>query len=270
MLIIYIFALIGIFRCRERIYWSWLGILTAWMLVTSFLFSAGGTLENPTGDGLITHQIRLATNDGPAMGAFAILLVIVFWGVTLWIVAKLYSRSKKIVLERSQHEEGSDDPVFTGRKFAEAASLTIVAAAYIYILFIGSLPSLEAEPKENLSRGSSEDTLDDIARLVSMTADELNRSTPKRLDSITTLASVTAEGRVLIYHYEVSRMEGTEEELRTFVRENAVTAACKNDDMRKFMKEYGMTYRYSYLFPNPALPIFIDATYKECLSLGLG
>lgn len=268
MLIIYVFALIGIFRFRERKYWNWLGILFAWMLLNSLLFSGGGTLENPTGDGLITRQIRLAANDGPGMGIFAIVFLVVYWGVALSIIRKLYLVSKQIIQDRSQIGKSSDNKISTGRKFAEAGALTFVAAAYIYIAFIGSFEDLRGKSQESVSQRSGDDAVDGIARELSRAADKLNSNTPQKLDPITTLTSVTAEGRVLIYHYKLSRMDGTDNELRAFVRDNAVTAACKNADMHEMMKDYGITYRYSYLIPNASSPIYIDATYEECQSLG--
>src|SRR4051812_37223159 len=95
MLLIYLAALFGIFRFRAREYWKWLAMLFVWMLGAQLLFAGGGTLEQPAGDGLIAHQIRRATNDGPGMGIFALVVIIVYWGVTIGMLRKMWSVGKQ-------------------------------------------------------------------------------------------------------------------------------------------------------------------------------
>jgi len=43
--------------------------------IIQILFNGGGTLENPQGDGIITAYIRQATNDGPLMAAWGLLVI---------------------------------------------------------------------------------------------------------------------------------------------------------------------------------------------------
>lgn len=124
MLIIYIAALLGIFWFRGHEYWKWVAVLFVWMLGAQLLFAGGGTLEDPSGDGLIAHQIRIATNDGNGMGIFAIVFIIVYWGGAIWLLRKMY-----LVAKRSGQ-------VSVGRKLAEAAALTVVAAVYVYSAFL--------------------------------------------------------------------------------------------------------------------------------------
>jgi len=65
-------------------------------LLTQFtlglLLAGGGTLEEPAGDGIITHWVRVATNDGPAMGAYALGVIALAWGLPLLIVSRGYVR----------------------------------------------------------------------------------------------------------------------------------------------------------------------------------
>src|SRR5262249_25798424 len=110
---------------------------------------------------------------------------------------------------------------------------------------------------------------DPVARELSRVANEMKRKGPQKLDPVTTLIGASAEGRVLTYQYEISRREGTDEQLRAFFRKHMMPAACQNPDMSQNMKDYGITYRYSYKMPDADAPVIIDATYAECQSLGL-
>lgn len=270
MLIIYVAAMLGIFRFRGREYWKWLAILFVWMLAAQLLFAGGGTLENPSGDGLITHQIRVATNDGPGMGVFAIVFVIVYWGGAIWMLRKMWLVGKQLEEERLDHDAETGDEVSTERKLSEAVLATLIASAYIYFAFIlpRTASATEVAPVE--AAQTQADAPDPIASELTQAASEVNRETPKSIDPITTLESVTAEGRRLTYHYRLSRRDGTDEQLRKFVRRNGVASACKNTDMLRAMKDYQVTYRYSYMMPNAADPVFVDATLSECKALGLG
>jgi hypothetical protein len=269
MLLIYIAALAGILRFRSREYWKWLSILLAWMLGTQFLFAGGGTLEDPTGDGLITHQIRIATNDGGGMGIFAIVFILAYWGGVIWIVGKLFVTAKRVRRANLQREWDSSEQVSTGRKLAETVALTLIAAAYVYVALVAPR-MVSQEPVSTIAtRPVETETTDPVALALSQAANELKRKGPQKLDSTTTLVEVSAQGRVLTYHYEMSRRDGTDEQLRAFVRKHTVSAACQNSDMHRDMKDHGITFRYSYMMPNADAPVVVDATYAECQSLGL-
>ena len=270
MLIIYVAALFGIFRFRGREYWKWLAILFAWMLSAQLLFAGGGTLEDPSGDGLIARQFRLATNDGPGMGIFAIAFIIVYWGGAIWLLRRMYLAGKQAEEERLGREGDTGEEVSIGRKVTEAAAATLIAAVYIDFAFVlppstaqSTLPAMTTVP-------SQPESGDPIAAELAQAADELNREGRMQIDPITTLERVTAEGRVFTYHYQISRREGTDEQLRDFVRQNAVSSACRDPDMMQAMKDYGVTYRYSYMMPNATDPLVVEATYSDCSSLGIG
>lgn len=270
MLIIYIAALLGIFRARKRKFWVWLGILFVWTFGAQFLFAGGGTLENLTGDGLITRQIRIATDDGAGMGLFAMVFIFVYWSGVIWIIRRLYLASRWTENENLQRESVATEPVSVGRKFIEASVLTAVAAVYVYFAFIVPRMATDEPSSVTVSRTAEGEASDPVARDLLQVAEEISRQAPKKIDPITKLVGVSAEGRTLTYHYELSRRDGTDEQLRLFVHKNAVTATCNNADMRANMKDYGITYRYSYVMPNADAPIDVDATYQECMSLGLG
>ena len=268
MLIIYVAAMLGIFRFRGRKYWKWVGILAAWMIGAQFLFAGGGTLNSPAGDGLIAHQIRIATNDGPGMGLFAIIFLIAYWGGAIWIIRKLYSVGKEVEQVRLQQEWDTEEKTANSRKLGEAVAVTSISAIYVYFAFLAPLAAVQ-RPAPFVAAASVQDAPDPISRDLSSVAEEITRSTPTRFDSITTLERASAQGRVLTYHYVLSRRDGTDDQLRKFARSHAVASACKNPDMFKGMKDYGITYRYSYMMPNAEAPIEIDANFAECQSLGL-
>jgi hypothetical protein len=275
MLLVYVAVLFGIFRFRSAEYWKRLGILFLWMLGAWFLFAGGGTLQNPSGDGLIAHQIRIATNDGPGMGIFAIVFIIVYWGGAIWMLRKMYQAGKEGEEERLDREAETGEEVPPGRKLAEAVGATATIAVYIYFMFILPRTTEAAPPVATTEPLTAQSTTQDagadpIATELAQAAADATREAPKRIDPITTLESVTASGRELTYHYRISRRDASDEALRKFVRKHGVTRACKNAGMLQAMKDYQVTYHYSYMMPNASRPVVVDATYADCQALGSG
>jgi hypothetical protein len=275
MLVVYIAVLFGIFRFRRVEYWKWVGILFVWMLGAGLLFSGGGTLQDPSGDGIIAHQIRVATNDGPGMAIFAIMFLIVYWGGAIWMLRKMYVAGKEVEQERLDREAETGEKVTGGRKLAEALAATVIIAIYIYFMFIlprtteAPPPVVTTVPTTTAQTANRDADSDPIADELAQAAIEADKETPKRIDPITTLVSVTAADRELTYHYRISRRDASDDQLRRFVREHGVSQACKNPGMFQAMKDYQVAYHYSYMMPNATKPVVVDATYAECKSLGL-
>jgi hypothetical protein len=267
MLILYFIALAGIVRYRAPGYWKWVSILLVWMIGAELLFAAGGTLQDPTGDGLITRQIRIATNDGPGMGTFAIAFLVVFWGAVIWMLRKLYVTGRQAEQERELRKRDTAREASWGRKLIEAGALTLAMAAYMYF---GTVAPLMETQTPTSARADQAEGSDPVARDLAQLADELTNRAPEKLDSVTTLVGVSAEGRTLTYHFEISQRDGTDDQVRSFARENAVAQACDNPDLYEGMKEHGLVYRYSYKMPDTDLPVVVAATYDECRSLGVG
>ena len=81
-------VLIGVVWRRTKRFWAHgIGALVI-REVTALLFSAYGTLEDPTGDGLITAMVRQATNDGLAVAALVIPVILFAWGVPIWMLLR--------------------------------------------------------------------------------------------------------------------------------------------------------------------------------------
>jgi hypothetical protein len=89
---------LGVWRRNQPGFWprGIAAVVIAWAL--PFLFSGGGTLERPEGDGLITHLVRRATDDGPLMALWAIFVLVAGYGSIIWLIvsAVLKSRPKTI------------------------------------------------------------------------------------------------------------------------------------------------------------------------------
>lgn len=94
MIFIAIVVILGLVTRQPRRYWSYAGAAVAVHLLTVFLFAGGGTLEDPTGDGLITAWIRQATNDGPQMGIVGLAVIAVGWGFPIWLVVRGYQKKR--------------------------------------------------------------------------------------------------------------------------------------------------------------------------------
>lgn len=92
---------LGVWRRNHPGFWprGIAAIVVAWAM--PFLFSGGGTLEHPEGDGLITHLVRRATDDGPVMGLWAIFVLVAGYGSIIWLIvsAVLKSRPKTAAIE---------------------------------------------------------------------------------------------------------------------------------------------------------------------------
>ena len=273
MLIIYVAALLGIFRFRSRSYWKWIGFLLVWMFGASLLFAGGGTLDDPSGDGFIAHQVRIATNDGLGMGLFSLAFIIAYWGGAIWMLRKAYLAGRQFEEEQGDRTDEEIELVGLGRKALEAVVVTLIGGLYVYGAYLLPFQTTDnalssatiaspAEPAESPAP-------DPVASALAATAEQLMGDVPKKLDPITTLVSISAEGRVLTYHNKLSRRDASDDALRSFIRKNGVTKACKNADMMLMMKDYGVTFRYSYAIPNATTPLTVDATFAECQTLGL-
>ena len=89
-------VLIGLFKRQGKRYWLNGLAALALQAVVSALFNGGGTLEDSTGDGILTAMVRAATNDGPIMGVFALFVIILGWAVPIWIVRRGYQSKEKV------------------------------------------------------------------------------------------------------------------------------------------------------------------------------
>lgn len=81
-------------RWRSRSYWLFAIGTIIWIAAFPYLFYAGGTLDQPEGDGFITRHVRAAIGDNIAFGLFAIVALIAFYGVTIVLVSRAIKSPK--------------------------------------------------------------------------------------------------------------------------------------------------------------------------------
>lgn len=97
MLIFLVIAIIfGLIKKQPRKYWINASFAVGLAFVLGLLLAGGGTLENPKGDGIITHFVRSSTDDGPLMGVWAIFVICITWGLPLYIIKRGYVKKEAV------------------------------------------------------------------------------------------------------------------------------------------------------------------------------
>jgi hypothetical protein len=250
MFIVIVAALLGIWRYRSVEYFKWVAILFAWMLAGTLLFAGGGTLEDPSGDGLIARQIRQATNDGPGMGAFALIFIVVYWGGAILFISRMVREARAITAGQTGSYDDADlsgaDEVDQSRKVLETLGLLAAAAIWIWFAF---LRPTEMEVAEEAPALQNKEPAKPVALTVEQqvlgAAAEVNSDVPKRLDAQTVLLKATAAGRTLTYHYAIDPRGAGPDEFPSFARRRIIPRVCTGP-LRASMKDPGVTYIFSY------------------------
>lgn len=95
--LIVVIAIVGAIRKpRGPRYWIFCAAAAAYFaFLGPFLFHAGGTLENPAADGVITRAVRVATSDGPLMGLWAIAVLLALYGGTAWLLVSAIRQPRR-------------------------------------------------------------------------------------------------------------------------------------------------------------------------------
>jgi hypothetical protein len=276
MLIVVVAALFGIWRCRTSEYFKWLAVLFVWMLAAAILFWGGGTLQNPSADGLITREIRRATNDGPAMGIYALVFLVIYWSGAGLFLSKLFRKYRAArMAEDASYDDPDwvDGPDITSRQTAETVLLLVAAGVWIWFVFI--LPKQEQLAQSQGSIQSSDETRQDIENAASapMTVEqdllgaaaEVNSTLPKTIGDFT-LMKATASGRTLTYHYRVeSNLSPTA--VHSFILRRVLPKACTGPT-RKDMNQLGVSYEYSYdSGPKLTAPVSMVVNERTCTEL---
>lgn len=230
------------------------------------LFYADGTLEDPSGDGLLTRQIRLATEDGPMMGIFAIVFLVLYWGAIIFFISKMRSASREASEERLAQPYGDEtfEQDNTGRKMAETIATLFFAGIWVWFFYLQTVGSQNSD--STLGLGSDLPELS-IEQELMGTAVELNDQTPKQIDEVTVLERASVESRNFTYHYRIDQANVDGAALRKFVLNNTVPRVCAGD-MRGGMRDHGVSYTYSYSTEGLRDPIEIHVNEQTCLDIG--
>lgn len=270
MLIVFIAALLGIWRYRSSEYFRWVGAALVWMLASSFLFQGGGSLEDPSGDGWITHQVRVATDDGPLVALFGIAFLILYYGGLLFFVTRMRKAAK---LHSRTDDVAFDDNVIvpdrTGRKVLETAGLVAAVGGFLWFSYV--LPVQQADAAtvgESDTRASVIDGQNSLTveqELLGVAA-EMNATLPQSLDQITTLERVTASARTLTYRYQIEAKAEDRTRLEKYIRTTVIPKVCTGPQ-RADLRTDGVSYVYSYTSRDFAAPLKVQVDEALCSSL---
>jgi len=85
-----VFTGLGINRKAARDYWLLIVLAAACQPLAGFLFAGGGTLGDPSGDGVVTQLLRAASDDGPAVVAVAPFAIGLGWVVPIYLISRAW------------------------------------------------------------------------------------------------------------------------------------------------------------------------------------
>ena len=79
-------VVVGLAGKRGRAYWARGAAAIAVAVAMTFLGSVSATPDDPTGDGLVTSWVREASNDGPLVAIWGIAMLVVGYGVIIYLL----------------------------------------------------------------------------------------------------------------------------------------------------------------------------------------
>lgn len=249
-LLVYIPAVLGILRYRFWAYWRWVVALFIWLTAIPFLFDGHGSLERPEGDGVVTQMLRRITNDGPLMALEGFLVMVVFWGVAIYLVRKLYA-------EVAAASPSAIRPVTNLRKGMELLPVTVAFGLSIYSTML-ALDGLGGG-RPALASGADMDVEAAIDQEVALT----NASAPLKLDDITTLTRAMRDGRTMIVDHKISSPTVPRAALESYLQESKLAEVCAMEDARRLLLGGG-SIRYRYVLPTGGAPVEFGVKPGDC------
>jgi uncharacterized membrane protein len=229
-------ALFGVWRYRYFAYWQWVLWAGAVLIAAGFLFSAGGTVSDPTGDGLITLMVRRASNDGPE-----VLWLLLGFAAAIAVCFPLLQRAH---LATKLPHPGRDAAKSAGipRKIAESVGLFVAVfainslmGAVLYTLTSSPARAVAAIPQTEAP--SLESQLDEVVQTINGQADQ-------RLDDITVWTGARREGLTVVYEYTLDT-DADRDRVRSLMSRQVTPMACVDAGLRADMSR-GVVYRYEY------------------------
>lgn len=95
MIFVAIIVITGLVTRQSQRYWAHALFAVVMQVIAGFLLYGGGTLDDPTGDGLITAWLRQQTNDGLEVALLVIPAVALGWVIPTGLVMRGYERRGK-------------------------------------------------------------------------------------------------------------------------------------------------------------------------------
>jgi len=228
------FAIAGVAGVVWYRYWAfWRPVVVALLIaqIGTLLFWASGTRDNPGGDGLVTAYLRNLSNDGPevlwgALGA---------WGA---IVASLVLLWRAQLATRPPHPgKAAGAGIGVGRKVFESMGV---------VIGLGVLTLINGAALEGIGWSVHAAMLDPEEELAQSVAAE-RQSLPRRLDQVTILTDIRADGMTVTYEHTLS-VETDQPSLEAFFP-NIRQRVCSDPEMVELIRQ-GVSYRYAYTTPS--------------------
>lgn len=258
MIFIAIMLIAGLAKANHSIYWKrafWAVLLNG---LAGILFAGGGTLQDPTGDGIITAMIRSASNDGPQVLFAAIGVLFLAYVIPIWLLVTGYRKSQPFTSEEDYKPNWK----------ALWLWLTVIVSVTMVALRVWEAYERFLAPKLGRTHKTA-DKGEDIAQAVLSASINLNKELPKRIDKITVLEKTSAFERQFSYHYSLEIDASQRDAAISYTRGNVPKRACGGKDNRAMMRDYGVVYIYRYQTPNDPSPFEVRVDEQRCRELGL-
>ncbi len=249
-------ALFANWRYRYFAYWKPVLAIGGVLFLSGALFSANGTLDNPSGDGIVTGLVRQATGDGPQV-LFAVLGIIAGIVVSLIFLKQAHAATLPPHPGRAA-SKGADVP----RKIAETLGLIVaVFVANIALTVLVAAVWAVINPKPYVPVVASGPTLESEVRA---TAAQITDGGPQQIDEITRLDRASANSKTLTYHYTLDT-DAPQAEVEQLMAEAVTPKACADPDLRSAMQA-GALFRYAYTTAKNEVAAF-SVSEIECSQL---
>ena len=242
----------GLQKANHKVFWIRALIALFFVLVWPYLFSGGGTLENPAGDGVIARYMRQATNDGPIFGLISIFIVIAGWGIPILLLTTGFKRAKAAMI--NEPPKGK----YSNPYFQIYAGLLI--ATWIYQIFMAGY--LFGGLNQNATTTVNQPlTLEqEIADVVRDSQDNL----PIVVDEATILYSIVAQGSRIVRRLTVTGTEGMEGNgLNLDFTKNVANGHCRYEFFSRLMAK-GATVEDVYETPDKKAIGSVVTTHADC------
>lgn len=243
-LLVYVPAIFGVLGYRRWSYWRWVVAILLWQVAAQFLFASYGTLDNPTGDGLISRAVRQATDNGPAFGAYGVAFLILFYGGIVYFVRQLYRDARS----------GRQDAASRPRKTLEIAALTTVISALLYT----SLPFLRGDDAIKGADGPQT-----VEAALDAAIAEAKPGLPLRLDDVTTWTDVSRERRTMVFDYAITAPDVSRDAAAKYIGSDVADAACAHPANQAILRT-GATIQLRYRLASGGEPLTHDLTTDLC------
>ena len=232
---------IGIFFHRIISYWILL-VLAYIAIVVATLFPIADYKHKLTAH--VLEQIIAKNYHALILGL--VIIVLLFGG--LMLLFYFLDKNKEMGNELPNGEDGSSE-VSKERKFIEFAILVVfLLLSKFFIAKIPAIAPVQVEAPQEVvieEQQVEEIPYESVEERVRKAGIEMNRNLPQKASPTTTLEKVTTTGRTITYHYTITQITD-KVKIRNFVLPSIIDNRCGNDEVRKSIREDGISYTYIY------------------------